>query len=168
MITSPYLKNLLQAHHFQGKTNDCGPFSTAIVLRALQRTDLEGSILAKQMNAIRWRGILPILQRIPDWATFPWGIVQTLKKFGLRSYWTAFQTESTLIRALRQGMVPIIILGQWKPLWAHYLILVAQDDQQGLGFVDPAHPKPQIVWYQRADFNRLWKHYGQVIITVFP
>ena len=168
MISNSYLKNLLQAHHFQGKTNDCGPFSAAIVLRALQRTDLEGSKLAKQMNAIRWRGILPIFQRIPNWATFPWGIVHVLQNFGLQTNWSAFQTDSALIRALRQGMIPIIILGQWKPLWAHYLILVAQDDEQGWGFVDPAHTKPQIIWKQRSEFDRLWKHYGKVLITVFP
>ena len=168
MISTAYLKNLLQAHHCQGKSNDCGPFSAAIVLRALQLTDIEGSKLGQQMNAIRWQGILPALQRIPNWATFPWGVVHALQDFGLQTQWSPFQTDSALIRTLRQGMIPILVIGEWKPLWAHYLILVAQDEKQGWGFVDPAHNLPEITWKKHPEFERLWNHYGRILITVSP
>jgi len=168
MISTPYLKSLLQAHHCQGKTNDCGPFSVAIVLRALNLTGLEGSKLGKQMNAIRWWGILPTLQRIPNWATFPWGVTNVIHNFGLSVTWNAFQTDSALIRTLRQGSIPITIIGEWKPLWAHYMILVAQDEKLGWGFVDPAHHRAEIIWKQNSVFERQWKNYGSILITVNP
>ena len=168
MISTPYIKNLIQAHYYQGDTNDCGPFSAAIILRALDRTALDGWKLSKQMRAIRWRGILPSLQRIPNWATFPWGVTNFVREYGLSATWKLRQNNSSLIRALRQGDIPITIIGEWNPLWAHYIILVARDENLGWGVIDPGHYRAEIIWKQPSVFDRLWKNYGRTLITVYP
>jgi len=146
--------------------NDCGPFATAIILNAVLGLNLQGSNLALDMNRIRWRSFLPVFRRIPKWATFPWGVVDVLKEYGLPASWKCCGQISNLFTSLLEDKISIVIVGEWKPLWAHYLVLVEYHPQKGFGFTDPARPAAEVVWKELGDFYRLWKNYGRLFITV--
>ena len=168
MISSSYTKKLIESHRFQGKSNDCGPFSLAIVLNALSITNLNGHQLGKKMNAIGWKGIFPILYRISNWATFPWGMVHILRSYQLKAQWKKFANPTELVRELQNNQIPIVIIGKWRPLWSHYLIFVAYEINRGWGFIDPGHPRKEIIWKTHNEFSRLWKNYGKSYILINP
>jgi len=163
---SKFRSQILAAHQFQGRMNDCGPFSAAIVLNAICGLNLRGSNLALAMNSIKWRGFLPVLRRIPRWATFPWGVVDILKEHGLSANWRCCGKTSNLFTNLLENKITIVIVGEWKPLWAHYLVLVEYHPEKGFGFVDSAISAANVVWKNLSDFHRLWNNYGSLYITV--
>ncbi|MCC6148493.1 MAG: hypothetical protein IT308_13120 [Anaerolineaceae bacterium] len=167
-LSSKFRLDILKAHQFQGALNDCGPFSTAIILNALLGLDVQGSTLAAKMNQLQWRGILPVVRRIPGWATFPWGVTDVLREYGLKARWKLFEKTTDLFNNLFQGKVQIVVIGEWRPLWAHYLVLVEYTSKAGFGFADPASPSAAVVWKDPDKFHRLWKNYGQMVITVTP
>ncbi|MCE1255615.1 MAG: hypothetical protein LWX83_18950 [Anaerolineae bacterium] len=67
--------HLLEQHQFQGFTNNCGPFCTAMVISFLTHSNIQGDFIANQMNVFNWKKWPPCIRRIPNSATFPWGIV---------------------------------------------------------------------------------------------
>lgn len=168
MPATQYKDDLLSAHQFQGKSNDCGPFSAAIVLNAVKKTSLRGEQLGQQMNNIQWHGLIPKISRIENWATFPWGLVNTFNTFNLIAKWKFFQKPETLLRALESGEILIVIIGEWHPMWAHYLTLIEIDEMRGYGFIDSSHPSSETIWKPTNQFLKMWKNYGSIIITVSP
>ena len=68
-------ETLRRYHQFQGQSNDCAPHTVAIVVNALKGQEmLKGDEVAKEMNKPSLRfGLLPLIRRIPNSATFPWG-----------------------------------------------------------------------------------------------
>src|SRR3972149_2740931 len=104
--------HLAHYHQWQGRSNDCGPFTTAIVLNTFRGEKIfDGKTLALEMNRprLRWYGLLPflVIRRIPDWATLPWGIADTLTQNGVRARWRFGATKDDLLNALNQSRAPI-------------------------------------------------------------
>ncbi|MBM4424281.1 MAG: hypothetical protein FJ030_12995 [Chloroflexi bacterium] len=160
---------LAKYHQFQGSTNDCAPHTIAIVVNAYRgETLLEGDNVAKQMNRPRLRlAPLPrlVVRRIPNWATFPWGIVDELAEFGIRARWRLNATSADLQRALDEGRMPMPIIGEIKlrGAWAHVKPLAEIDPQKGYGFVDPAS-RNELTWQSKEDFERLWKNVWNILV----
>jgi len=46
--------------------------------------------------------------------------------------------------------------------------LAAFHPEQGWGFVDSAHPHPNLVWRDAEAFARQWRNYGRVLVLAYP
>jgi hypothetical protein len=165
MIKSPFLNDLISFHQYQGKTNNCGPYSASIIVSALKKQILLGKSLSKYFDDYPVQLRFPFIFRIPGWATFPWGIAAALKQYGIKSKWNLLVSTKDLISALSQKIV-IVLTGSWFPLSGHYRILVAYDTDKGWGFVDPAVQENVISWQNDADFQTAWKAMGRSVITI--
>lgn len=139
-----------------------------MVLNALCNLHLDGASLARQMDTPRWFGPLPIIRRVPRWATFPWGVTDIFRAYGVAARWRMFGAPQQLKEALQTGAIPMLILGGWRPVWAHYLVLVAYDPKQGWGFADPANDCQQIVWRKDSLFQKQWRNYANQWINITP
>lgn len=168
MIKTQYLSNLLFAHQYQGGSNNCAPYSISIILNALGITNILGNQLADEMNRLRWKGFFPIIYRFSNWATFPWGVVNTFHKYGVYSKWNLFASISCLKSCLLSNIIPIVVTGGFFPLWAHVRIVVAYDGIKGWGFIDPANQKKVINWQQQPLFISQWTCMGRILIKIFP
>lgn len=160
---------LVDFHQYQGRSNDCAPHTVAIVVNALMgQKILQGDRVAKVMNRPRLRlKLVPVvIRRVPNWATFPWGIVDALRENGIRARWRFGAGQADLEQALEQGRVPMPIIGEIKVpgLWAHVKALAEIDSVRGYGFVDPGHPAAEIAWQPREEFERLWKNLRHLLI----
>ena len=155
-ITSPHIDAILVALQHQGSSNDCGPYTTATVLNALLDLNLVGDRLAQQMEKPVWRGPRFVIRRVPNWATFPWGIVDVMREFGLSSSWRPFESKNYLQLALSQGAVLMPIIGSLKPLWAHVMTLVAWDLHKGWGFANTQFSHHNIYWITDGYFTSHW------------
>ncbi len=156
-------------HQWQGWTNDCGPFSTAIVTNAmLEAHAVDGALLAQSMTG------RTIPERIPNWATFPWGVVWALRRMAIRARWRVGASESRLVRNLDEGRTTIVIVGEplrfekWEYKgWAHYKVLYAWDPDKGWAFVDPAASRSTVYTYQKPEaFRRQWTLMGRQLVEV--
>jgi hypothetical protein len=168
MIKTPYFTQLQASHQYQGKTNNCGPYCAAITAKALGFQNADGLKFSNALHTYRWKGILPIFQRVPKSATMPWGTTYLLQLQQLNSRWEPFATEYDLLSNLTNDNVQIVIIGEWRPVWAHYMVFAAYDAVRGYGFIDPAYKDSKIHWYEPAEFSKLWRHYGKILIRVFP
>ncbi len=168
MIKTPYFTQLQASHQYQGKTNNCGPYCAAITARTLGFNDADGLKFTNSLSTFRWKGIMPIFQRVPRSATMPWGTAYLLQLLKLNTQWKPFATEMDLLSKLQDDVVQIVIIGEWQPIWAHYMILAAYDAVKGFGFIDPAFKDSKIHWYKSLEFSKLWRHYGRNLIRVFP
>jgi hypothetical protein len=166
MAISPHVEDLKKAHMFQKSSNDCGPFCVAIALKAMKDINTNGFDVSEESNKIRWVGIFPIIRRIPNWATFPWGLVDLLRQHGTRSRWKIFNTQENLINILNKERIAIVLIGEWKHKWSHYKILVAIDEKLGLGFIDPGNSSSQISWQLKSDFIKQWRFLANSIIEL--
>lgn len=154
-------------HQSQGRSNDCAPFTVAIAVNALTGSQIDGAILAEVMNQPRrWLGPLPIpvIRRIPNWATFPWGIADQLQRYAIAARWRFGASEGDLIAALEQNRIAMPIVGSLWPAWAHVKILAAHDPELGWGFVDPARPDGSLTWEGARQFEKLWANYGHLLV----
>ncbi len=165
-ILSSHTQAVLDALQCQGRHNSCGPYTTATVINALCATGLEGAALAAEMNRPVFRGILPVVRRIPNWATFPWGMVDVLRQHGLDAHWRIFAGIGWLRTALQQGSLLMPITGEWRPLWSHVMTLLAWDEQQGWGFANTAHPGRQLFWLDDRTFQKRWKAMGRWVVEI--
>ncbi len=165
-IHSPHMPSLLAALQCQGQSNDCGPYTTATIINALLNRNLEAQELAQQMNQPIWRGPWFVVRRVPNWATFPWGIVDVLREHGLNASWRPFARTSYLIEALQRGVVLMPILGGWRPLWAHVMTLVAWNAEKGWGFANTQFPHHDVHWLNDAVFRRQWWAMAHLLIEV--
>lgn len=166
-LNSSLTKSLVSFHQYQHSSNDCGPYCTATVLSAFQGSLINANLLARQMEKIGWAGIFPVVRRFPHWATFPWGVQNVLSQNGIRSKFVWKVSISQLLNFLTYNIIPITIIGEFHPLWAHYKILVAAEPGERWGFVDPAYPEQSITWQPHNQFMTQWKTYGQIVIKVF-
>lgn len=158
-----------QYHVHQRETNDCGPYCVAMVTNALYGgTFVNAAALAEELNR---RGFP---ERIPNWATLPWGIVAALRRLGLRAHWHLGVSLRRLFRNLHEDRVTIVLIGEplyfaeraWRG-WSHYKILDAWDPERGLGFVDPATANVTGMTWQLLDgFRRQWSWMARQIIEV--
>ena len=162
-------------HRHQGSTNDCGPFCVAIAVNALKgKSLLNGSGVARQMERCRpCAGSLPlpVLDKIPGWATLPWGLSDELRRHGVPSRWRFMGTRERLLSNLRTDRITLISVGEplrfdrgrWRG-WGHVKILYAWAPGHGWAFVDPALPlradapwqSHGIGWQSEEGFARQW------------
>jgi hypothetical protein len=167
-IKSPHREKLLAAHQYQGSSNDCGPYCVAIAVNALKNRELDGHKLGEKMNGWVWRGPLPIPRRIPNWATLPCGVTDELRQQGMRACWHRFSSQDSLLRNLASDKTQIVIIGQLKPLWGHYMLLVAYHPQDGWGFVNPAYDIKKTFWMKENKFIKQWQGLGRQVIVASP
>jgi hypothetical protein len=165
---SPLAGRVQAAHLWQGSSNDCGPYSAAMVINALTPNPVDPAALAREMDRVAWRGVLPVIRRVPQWATMPWGVADILRRNGVPAVWKPLRTEADLIALLESGRIPIVIVGAWRPMWGHVMVLLAWDPVQGWGFADPAWPDASLHWFDPPRFARLWRTYGRVVIVANP
>ena len=165
-IISPHIDAILAALQHQGDSNDCGPYTTATILNALLDLNLDGGQLAQQMDKPVWRGPLIVIRRVPNWATFPWGIVDVMRKHGLEASWRPFATTNNLKKALPQRKVLMPIIGSFNPLWAHVMTLVAWDAHKGWGFSNTQFSRQNVHWITDGYFTSHWNVMVHLLIEV--
>jgi len=94
-----------------------------MVLSALTQRRVDGRALARELNRPRWVGPLPFIRRIPNWATFPWGVVDALRQHGLRAEWRWAAPPHLLREGLSRGWVLLppsasgVPSGRTLPCW---------------------------------------------------
>lgn len=162
---SKYTEVLLQNHLFQGYTNHCGPFCTAIVLNTVKKSNIAGETIVEIMNKPSWNKLTPSIKRIPNGATFPWGIVETFSEFGIPSTWQAFSSFTKLEDELSSDFIFIILTALRHPVSAHYRVLTTIKEDI-MGFVDPALPEKNITWQEKQLFIESWWTAGNILIRI--
>lgn len=163
-----YAPAILNAHQYQGQTNDCAVISVAMVINATLHKQLDGQQLGERWGRLQWRGLRPVLRRIPHWAAFPWSMVAELREHGLHAHWHLLKNEAFLHKSFSTGSYLLPIIGSWKPLWAHVMVLVALDPQRGYGFANPAIQQKNIDWMSVEKFTIAWRAMGRTVVSVAP
>ena len=164
-INSVFTDTLVTNHLFQAQSNNCGPFCAAMVINMVKGSHIDGNDLAQSMNRPRFNLFYPIIRRIPDFATFPWGITDTLAENNILSTWKFFNYYSDLINLLPQKNILIVLTASYKPLSGHYRILTAIEEDR-VGFIDPAYPVNEIHFQPRASFLLDWQNAFNPVIIV--
>ena len=174
-------------HQYQGRTNDCGPTSLAIVANSLLGEErFQGPLVAQDLNRVDV-GIRPrprlVVRRIPNWATFPWGIAAYLRDHGIPARWRPLGTLEGLRRNLLANRITIVTIGEpihWKGRrytgWAHTKVLFGHTPGQGFLFVDPAYSRNAddsdswrrfgLTWQDEGEFLRQWRNMMRIAIEV--
>jgi len=181
-VTFHLSRPVYRYHQYQGYTNDCGPTSLAIAANALlEREAFQGPEVAEEMSrvAFAWRPVPHVVvQRIPDWATFPWGIVYYLRKHDFSARWGPFGTVERLRRNLLADRISMVILGEplrWEGWtykgWGHIKILFGYTPGRGFLFVDPGYGRADeswkrhgLFWQEEDEFLRLWRNYLRIYV----
>ncbi|RPI34218.1 MAG: hypothetical protein EHM70_03550 [Chloroflexota bacterium] len=164
---SPYTDAILAALQWQGARNDCGPFTVATVLNGLRNLRIEAVELARAMDKPVWRGPFPVVRRIPEWATFPWGIASVLRENGLRARWHFFGSRKLLRQSLDRGDVIMPVIGSWKPLWAHVMTMLAWDaGKKCWGFANTQTMDHTMYWLDDKTFTSQWRAMGNLLIEI--
>ena len=166
LIESPYRNGLSKFHQYQSASNDCGPFAAAMAINFLKGRRINGAELGQKMNKIAWRNGFPTVSRISNWATFPWGVAAQLRENGILAKWRILQSIDYLLDNLVSRYIFIVIIGELRPMWAHYKLLVAYDDQLGWGFIDPSRRNGLTYWDTQTFFKRRWNNYGRQLVQV--
>lgn len=106
--------------NYRQTINDCGPFNTATVVRALKGEEIDSQVFAEE---IKWR--------LPNKYTLPWGLEKQLKDSGIKIETPNLKSLSDedkilfLYEQLSQGN-PIIILGE-RDDFEHYITIFGFD-----------------------------------------
>jgi hypothetical protein len=166
-INSVHLQALLDALEYQGSTYDCGPYAAASIINGLLGEKLDPAKLAKEMSKPTWKGLFFLVRRIPNWATFPWGMVDIFRRHSLDAHWKILASQGEIIQILNSGGIVLPILGQWKPLEAHIMSLVAWDPDKGWGFANTQYDHHSITWLEHTQFMHNWKSFIKPIIVVY-
>jgi hypothetical protein len=158
-------------HVYQRDSNDCGPYCVAMATNTLYGASfVNAAALSEELSQ---RGFP---ERIPNWATLPWGIVASLRRLGLHARWHLGASLRRLFTNLHQDRITIVMIGEplyfeerkWRG-WSHYKILDAWDPERelNLGFVDPATSNATgMTWQSLDEFRRQWAWMGKQIIEV--
>ncbi len=165
-IQSKYAPQLLEKLQYQGSRNDCAPYTIATVVNALKGASLAGDQLGQEMNKIRWRGPLPIIRRIRNWATFPWGMADVFRDHGLAARWWLLVPRAYLCPALASGHILMPIIADWRERWAHVMTLVAWDEALGWGFANTQRNNNQIDWFEQQQFQKQWQATGRLLVEI--
>jgi hypothetical protein len=165
-IASRHTDAVLTALQCQGKSNNCGPFTTATVLNAVLGRNFSGAKLAALMNRPVLRGRRLVVRRIPNWATFPWGMVDVMREQGLDAHWRFLASREYLIKGLDQGWLLMPIIGTWRPLWAHVMTLLMWDAEKGWGFANTGVNQRSMYWLEEQDFLTKWRAMGRLLVVV--
>lgn len=165
---SPQTQAILERHQYQGQTNDCAVISVAMVINTCYQRQLDGAALGEAWGRLQWRGLRPVLRRIPRWAAFPWSMVAELREQGFHARWHILQPAEFLATRLQAGDFLLPIIGSWRPLWAHVMVLVALDPARGYGFANPAIPTKTIDWMPATRFNTVWRAMGCTVVAARP
>jgi hypothetical protein len=163
---SPRAAKLLSSLQFQGKSNDCGPYTTATVINTLLNLNLDAAQLAREMERVAWRGPFPVVRRVPNWATFPWGMADVFRDYGLHATWRFFRKPQYLQEKIPQGKVLMPVIGSWRPIWAHVMTLVAWDAEKGWGFANTQYDHHEITWLDDSTFRRRWRAMANLLVEV--
>lgn len=155
-IVSPFAEQILQHLLYQGNRNDCAPFTVATLVHAFTHQRVNPLELAQEMNKPVWRGIRPVIRRIPNWATFPWGIVDVLRQFGFSARWQFLIQIEEVMEHLPYPILYLPILLSLHPLWAHVMTLVAYHPERGFGFANTQLEGAKVDWLAKDRFLRLW------------
>ncbi len=166
LLHSPHEAAIINALQWQGNTNDCAPYTVATILSAFSGSVIDGSELAKQMNKPVWRGLLLVIRRIPNWATFPWGIVDVLREYGYPAHWGIRYKPDFLRASIQKGNIPLPILGSWQPISAHVMALIAWNPTGFWGFANTQYNVHQIHWMPDNQFIKQWNLTTRMLIEV--
>ena len=162
---SIYTGILVSNHQYQAQSENCGPFCAAMAINAIKGSHLDGNDLALSMNRPGFDHFLITIRRIPNYATFPWGIVDVLSENGIKSSWKFFSNFSDLSSLISQKNILIILTATYQPLSGHYRILASIEDDK-IGFIDPAHPEQDIKYQPRPSFLLEWQNAFNPLITI--
>lgn len=165
-IISPHKTDILNKLQYQGESNDCGPTTAATVVNALRNTNLDALELSKRMNKPGRIGCFPVIRRIPNWATFPWGMVDVFKEHGLEAAWGFNRSSKYLRERLERGVVLMPIIGSWKPLWAHVMVLLVCTAGHHWGFANTQYKQRQIYWVRDEIFQQQWRAVGRLLVEI--
>jgi hypothetical protein len=171
-------------HAYQGETNNCGPYSTAIAANGyLGQAALDPQQVAETMSHWLYQPRpLPhwSLLRLPNGATLPWGIAAFLRAQGIPARWHWHNAEERLRSNLEAGLITIVLIGdlihfrglRWEG-WAHAKVLYAHDPDYGYAFVDPGYEADASAWgqagifWQRLDeFREEWGKMGRITVVL--
>jgi len=165
-LYSMFTEQILNALQYQGSSNDCGPYITATLLKAIQHLEIDPAELARQMNTPNRRGWKLVIRRFPNWATFPWGITDVLNANGMTAEWHICSTSTELTETLREDRLGLIISGTWQPLRSHVMLLVSWHYQKGWGFANTQKRIREIDWVDDINFQKQWRAMGRMRIEV--
>lgn len=168
-------RSLPKWHVNQGKSNDCGPFCVTMVVNGMRDAPLVNpDQLARKMEAEYGHRPYFLPQRIKGWATFPWGVVNALRREGFKARFCLGVSIARLQKNLDEDRPTIVIVG--RPLafknkkytgWSHYKIVYAYDGEEW-AFIDPAVQTDVVYSYQdSAAFKKQWTAMGRIIIEVW-
>lgn len=109
--------------NFRQTINDCGPFSTAAVVRALKKEEVDSQIFAEK---IEWR--------LPNKYTLPWGIEKQLEENGVvveKPNLESLSDDDKILFLQQQLSLskPIIILGERND-YEHYITIFGFNSQK--------------------------------------
>lgn len=110
-------------YNYRQTINDCGPFNTAAIVRALKKTEVSSKSFAEK---IQWR--------LPNKYTLPWGLETQLKRNGIVIETPDLETLSNEDKILfLQEQIslgkPIIILGG-RDYYQHYISIFGFDSSK--------------------------------------
>ena len=173
-LSSRHQRDLAHYHIDQGSSDDCGPHVVTMVVNFWHGNDvLDAPSTARAMNRPRWQASWPplVVRRIPNWATFPWGIVDMLREHDIPARWRLFATPDHIFRALSENRIAMPIFGE--PFrrgkgrlngWSHIAILSGWDAEANVfQFADSSKPFAPSM-RPRDDFLRLWGNMGRILI----
>jgi hypothetical protein len=166
--------DLAHYHINQGSTEDCGPHVVTMVVNFWHgREVLTAPTTARAMNRLKWQAGWPplVVRRIPNWATFPWGMVDMLREHDVPARWRLFASADHIFQALSENRIVMPIFGQpfrrrgWKFIgWSHVAILCGWDAEASVfQFVDSAKSHAPST-RPHDEFLRLWRYMGRILI----
>ena len=167
-LVSPFADRILTNLLYQGSTNHCGPYSATTVINALKNLNLNPATIAQELNKPIKRYFIPIPRRIPDSATFPWGMVDIFNQFGIKSHYQFFTSYNYLMKSFQKGFILLPIIASLRPFWAHIMILIAVHPNKGLGFANTQFAYPAIDWITEKQFRQQWRLSMNCVVEVNP
>ena len=164
-INSIHTNRILLNHQYQYQSNNCGPLCAAMVINTIKGLRIDGFVIADAMNHQTNNNWLALIPRIPNSATFPWGIVSALAGYGITSNWRSFTPFASLTNLISKKYLIIVLTASYQPVSAHYRILVSIAPDY-LGFVDPAYPQENLQFQPVDSFISSWHRAVDTIIMI--
>ncbi len=167
-------RTLASWHIAQGSTSDCGPHVVAEAVNFWTgEARLQADEVARRMNRPRVGAGFPlvVVRRVPNWATFPWGIADELRAQGVPAGWKLNASEDDLHAALRDDRLAMPIFGEplrrkglrWTG-WSHVVLLEGWDPAtETYWFVDSARTSAPTS-RPRAEFLQLWGNMQRLLV----